>query len=110
MSELITVSDTGYGEYSEKKSKFIGRVKHVSSAAEADEFIHTIRSRYWDARHNVYAYVIGKNGERDRKIMRRRMIDGILISQLADEFNLSIDGIKQIIYKRHKQMFKHYGR
>ncbi len=66
MSELITVSDTGYGEYSEKKSKFIGRVKHVSSAAEADEFIHTIRSRYWDARHNVYAYVIGKNGEFQR--------------------------------------------
>lgn len=60
--------------------------------------------------HLIDEWVIGKNGERDRKIMRRRMIDGIRISQLADEFNLSTDGIKQIIYKRHKQMFKHYGR
>ena len=66
MSELITVSDSGYGEYSEKKSKFIGRVKHVTSVEEADEFIHSIRSRYWDARHHVYAYVIGKNGESQR--------------------------------------------
>lgn len=37
--------------------------------------------------------------ERDRKILKRRFIDGIRIEPLAEEFNLTVDRIKQIIYK-----------
>lgn len=63
---MITVNDIGIGELIEKKSKFIGYAKHVSSVAEAEEFIAEIKSKHWDAKHNVYAYVIGENGNLQR--------------------------------------------
>ena len=45
----------------EKKSKFIANVRPVSDEADALEFLNKIRSRYPDATHNVYAYVIDEN-------------------------------------------------
>ena len=45
----------------EKKSKFIANVRPVSDEAEALGFLNKIRSRYPDATHNVYAYVIDEN-------------------------------------------------
>ena len=47
----------------EKKSRFIGNVFAVNSVQEAEEKIAEISKKYWDARHNCYAYVIGENGE-----------------------------------------------
>lgn len=66
MSELITIADHGEGAFVEKKSKFIGYAAHVTSEEDATAFIEKIRSKHWDARHNVHAYVIGKNGELQR--------------------------------------------
>jgi len=48
-------------EIEEKKSKFIASVKPVFSEDEAVEFINSLKSKYWDATHNVYAYYIGGN-------------------------------------------------
>lgn len=45
--------------------------------------------------------------ERDRKIMKRRFIDGIRIEPLAEEFDLTVDRIKQIIYK-HKAIIEQH--
>lgn len=45
----------------EKKSKFISSVKPVSSEKDAIEYLGEIRSKYPDATHNVYAYVIDEN-------------------------------------------------
>ena len=45
----------------EKKSKFISHVRPAATEAEALEYLAEIRSRYADARHNVYAYVIDEN-------------------------------------------------
>ncbi|MDE6385270.1 MAG: YigZ family protein [Eubacterium sp.] len=45
----------------EKKSKFIGYVKPVKTQEEATEFINKIKSKHWDATHNVYAYVLQEN-------------------------------------------------
>ena len=45
----------------EKKSKFYSHVKPVDSEAEAIEYLNEMRSRYSDATHNVYAYVIDEN-------------------------------------------------
>ncbi len=53
----------GTGEIIEKKSRFIGQAFKVESAAEAEEKIAEISKKYWDARHNCYAYVIGENSE-----------------------------------------------
>ena len=45
----------------EKKSKFIANVKPVDNEADELEFLNEIRSKYPDATHNVYAYVIDEN-------------------------------------------------
>ena len=39
------------------------------------------------------------HSERDRKIMKRRLIDGICYEPLADEFDLSVMQVKRICYK-----------
>lgn len=62
MSEFYTVADYGSDEFTEKKSKFIGYIKHIETEEEATAFISEIKGKHWDARHNVYAYVIGENG------------------------------------------------
>lgn len=55
-SDYKTVSRASNDELTEKRSRFIGYCAPVSTEAEATEFIAQIRSRHWDARHNVYAY------------------------------------------------------
>ncbi len=55
-----TVYDGGEAEIVEKKSRFIATVKPIKSEEEAIEFIESIRKKYWDARHNCFAYVIGE--------------------------------------------------
>lgn len=42
----------------EKKSRFIGHIWPVASEGEAIERIKQTRQTYWDATHNVYAYVL----------------------------------------------------
>ena len=46
--------------------------------------------------------------QRDRAILKRRLIDGIIYEELAAEFDLSVRHIKTIVYKGEKQLFKHY--
>lgn len=53
----------GSGEIIEKKSRFIATIKPVTSEQEALDFIGAKKKEYWDARHNCYAYIIGKNQE-----------------------------------------------
>ena len=45
--------------------------------------------------------------ERDRAIIKRRLIDGICYEPLADEFNLSVRQTKNIVYKCENRIFKH---
>lgn len=45
-------------EFVEKRSRFIGYIKPVTTEAEAIEFIQSIKTKHWDARHNVYAYCL----------------------------------------------------
>lgn len=46
-------------------------------------------------------------GERNRAILKRRLIDCICYEPLAEEFNLSSKQIKNIIYKQQTILFKH---
>jgi uncharacterized YigZ family protein len=59
--EYKTVYQYGQAEIIEKKSRFIASVKPVTTEQEAVDFINELKSKYWDAAHNVYAYVIGNN-------------------------------------------------
>lgn len=54
------------GEIIEKKSRFIANYAHVESEEEALAFVESVRKKYWDARHNCYAYCIGKKQELKR--------------------------------------------
>ena len=63
MPQSIVVKNGGEGIYEEKKSRFIAKVYSVSTEQEANEYIEAARKKYWDARHNCYAFIIGANSE-----------------------------------------------
>ena len=56
--DYLTVSKEAAAEIEEKKSRFIATVRPVSSEQEAQDFINRLKTKYWDATHNVYAYYI----------------------------------------------------
>lgn len=45
--------------------------------------------------------------ERDRAILKRRLIDGVCYEPLAEEFDLSVAQIKRIIYKGQDRVLRH---
>lgn len=45
--------------------------------------------------------------ERDRKILKRRLLDGICYEPLAEEFDISVRQIKTIVYRQQERLFKH---
>ena len=47
------------------------------------------------------------HSERDRRILRRRFIDGICYEPLAEEFGMSVRQIKAIVYKAEEKLLKH---
>ena len=49
----------GEGEIVEKKSRFIGQIKPVTSEEEAYAFIEEIKKKHYDARHNCFAFSVG---------------------------------------------------
>ncbi|MGN0362467.1 MAG: YigZ family protein [Bilifractor sp.] len=57
-----TIYKSGEGRYEEKKSVFIASVRHVTDADEAAAFVDEIKKKNWDARHNCYAWILGKDG------------------------------------------------
>jgi hypothetical protein len=54
--------------------------------------------------HIIDEYI---HSERDRAILKRRLIDGICYEPLAEEFDMSVPQIKRIIYKCEDKVFKH---
>ena len=58
MYDYLTLRNEASDEFYEKRSRFIGYAKPVKTQEEAIDFINSIRSKHWDATHNVYAYVL----------------------------------------------------
>ena len=58
-----TVAGECIGEIEEKRSRFIATIRHIESQESAAAFYEEIRKRYWDARHNCTACILGKKGE-----------------------------------------------
>lgn len=56
----------GSGEIVEKKSRFIAALSPVASEEEAAGFIESIKKKYWDARHNCSAFVVGERAQLTR--------------------------------------------
>ncbi|MBR4992860.1 MAG: YigZ family protein [Lachnospiraceae bacterium] len=64
--EFAVVTEGGVGEVVEKKSRFIATIRPVSSEEEATAFIDEMKKKYWDARHNCSAFIVGEHGETTR--------------------------------------------
>ena len=45
--------------------------------------------------------------ERDRRILKRRLLDGRCFEPLAEEFDLSVRQVKNIVYKSQEKLFTH---
>lgn len=60
------ILQNGEGEIVEKKSRFIARLYKVDSEEQVADLIGATRKKYWDARHNCYAFVLGENNEVQR--------------------------------------------
>lgn len=82
----------GQGEIVEKKSRFIATTRPVKSEEEAMAFVEETKKKYWDARHNCYAWVIGERGQTSRcsddgepaQTAGRPMLDVLLGEGLRD--------------------------
>ncbi len=60
---IIFLKEGGEGYYEEKKSRFLAACYRIESEEEAVGLIEAAKKKYWDARHNCYAYVLGANNE-----------------------------------------------
>lgn len=56
MQGYLTLVSPSIGEYEEKRSRFIAEIRPIQNEDEAVSFIKEVKTKYWDARHNVYAY------------------------------------------------------
>lgn len=61
LPEYKTILNFAAAEFEEKKSRFIAGVRPVTSEEEAIGFINDLKSKYWNATHNVYAYSINND-------------------------------------------------
>lgn len=52
--------------YEIQKSKFITHIKHIENEDEARDFILAMKKRYYDARHNSSAYVLGEKSDKQK--------------------------------------------
>lgn len=64
--EYKTLLSYGEDEIIIEKSKFIGYATPVESEEEAIAFIERIKTKHWNATHNVPAYIVGENNEIQR--------------------------------------------
>ncbi len=58
MQEYLVPTGYGEDEFTEKRSRFIGRVWPVETEEEAQEKIAQMKKQYADATHNCWAYII----------------------------------------------------
>jgi len=55
----------------------------------------------------IEEWIVGRNAERDREILKRRLIDGLTQEALAEEFDMSTRQIQRILYKEEEIIFRH---
>lgn len=61
MTSYLVPAGYGEAEFTEKRSRFIGRVWRTDTEAQALELLGQMREKHRDATHNVYAYIIRDN-------------------------------------------------
>lgn len=61
MQSYKTISDECSAEIVVKRSRFIATIAPCKTEAQATEFISKVKKKYWDAKHNVYAFTLREN-------------------------------------------------
>ncbi|MBQ2062717.1 MAG: YigZ family protein [Oscillospiraceae bacterium] len=62
MSDMIRVPfEAAESEFTEKRSRFISHIRPVETEEEAQAFIREMKTKYYDARHNCWCYLVGRN-------------------------------------------------
>ncbi|MGI5976272.1 MAG: IMPACT family protein [Candidatus Limivicinus sp.] len=64
MTEYLIPAGPGEASFTEKRSQFLGHVRHAETEDEAREFIAAMKRKYHDARHNCWCYIIKDGPER----------------------------------------------
>jgi len=64
--QTMIMQGQAQGEITEKKSRFIASVFEIHSEADALSILESVRKKYYDARHNCYAYILGERQEIQR--------------------------------------------
>lgn len=52
-------------------------------------------------------WIVGANAQRNRAILKSRLIDGLTFDALAELYDMSPRQIKRIVYKSQETLFKH---
>ena len=58
MDTFKTIKNNETAEIEEKRSKFIANIFYVENIEEVEKYIKQTKKKYYDARHNCYAYMI----------------------------------------------------
>ena len=61
-----TTAENGTASYEIQKSRFIAYTSHVETEAEARDFVTAIKKKYFDARHNCSAWVLGADSSQQK--------------------------------------------
>lgn len=83
---MVKVQVHGEGEGDRERTVDLDNISNSEIEYLIDEWIHS---------------------ERDRKILKRRLIDGICYEPLAEEMGMSVIQIKRIVSKAEAKLFKH---
>ena len=68
MEQFKTIMQDAQAEIEEKKSRFIANVYYIENTEEAEEHLKQIRKKYFDARHNCFAYrILEENGVKEKQ-------------------------------------------
>ena len=68
MEQFKTIMQDAQAEIEEKKSRFIANVYYIEKTEEAEEHLKHIRKKYFNARHNCFAYrILEENGVKEKQ-------------------------------------------
>ena len=67
------------------------------------------KTEYYDLSRSEWETLIDEwiFNERDRAILKRRLLDGICFEPLAEEFGLSVQQVKTVVYRATEKLIKH---
>ena len=81
--------------------QYVPRYRKSQKQMRKDDLLLDRASQYSNEQLSqlIDQHINGRNAERNRAILKRRLIDGICYEPLAEEFELSVRQTQNIVYK-----------